>query len=80
MAIFMKICEKNFLTHFLGCFWLIETKIKDEDEIIWKNLFNFWILHIEIELQGTFHENLRKMDFFSEFLPEDILGQKCQKG
>ena len=27
MAIFMKICAKNYLTHFAGYFWLIEAKI-----------------------------------------------------
>ena len=31
---------------------------KNEDEKIWENEFNLWILLIKIKLFGNFHENL----------------------
>ena len=54
---------KTFLTN--------RGKNENENEKIWKNEFNFWILHIKVMLYGTFHENLCKKNwpnFFKRFL------------
>ena len=51
--IFMKIWEKtvcSFLTS-----W---GKNEDEDEKIWENKFDFWILHIKTRLYGNFDVRL----------------------
>ena len=40
---------------------------EDEDEEIWKNESEFWILHVKISSCGNFHENPRKK-FLTHFL------------
>ena len=67
MAIFMKICAKKILTHFVGYFWLIEAKINMKIKKIWENESNFEILHIKIRLCGNFNENPRKK-YLTHFL------------
>ena len=37
-----------------------DAKNEDENEIICKSEFDFWILHIKIRLHDNFHENLRR--------------------
>ena len=41
-------------------------KNEDEDEKLWENKFDFWILHIKIRLYGNFDVNLltRSVDPF----------------
>ena len=62
----------------------VDAKNEDEGEKIWKNVIDFWILHIKIRLCGNFHENCRKnflTHFLGKFLPEkDLLRQRCWKG
>ena len=36
----------------------VDAKNKDEDEKIWKNEIDFWIVHIKIRLYGNFDVNL----------------------
>ena len=63
MAIFMKICAKKNLTDFFRIFLTNWGKNEDEDEKIWENESNFWILHINIRMCGNFLENLYKKLF-----------------
>ena len=65
---------KKFFSYFIIKLWLwsitslspdedgkkLDAKNEDEDEKIWKNEFDFWILHMKIRLYDNFHENLRK--------------------
>ena len=64
--IFMKIWGKIFWFIFKP-FLTNQGKNEDEDEKIWQNVSNFWILHIKIRICGNFHENLRKK-FWTHFL------------
>ena len=64
--IFMKIWEKIF-DSFFKLFLTNRGKTEDEDEKIWENKFDFWIIHIKIRLCGSFHENLRKI-FLTHFV------------
>ena len=41
-------------------FLINQGKNENEDEKIWKNELDFWIIHIKIRLFGNFHENLLK--------------------
>ena len=75
--IFMKIWEKFFEKK---SFLTIRGKNEDEDEKIWGNDFNFWILHIKIRLNGIFHKNLRKNFFFGIFTCEGHTRINCRKG
>ena len=71
MAIFMKIFGKKVLIHFFVTFLTNPGKNENEDEKIWKNESDFWILHVKIRLCGNFHENVRKKffdPFFKTFL------------
>ena len=56
------------------------SKNEDEDEKIWENEFNFWILHIKIRLRGTFHKNVRKKFFFEIFTCEAHTRTEVLKG
>ena len=58
----MKMWEKNF-DSFFKPFLTNRGKNEDEDEKIWKNEFDFWILHIKIRLYGNFDVNLRTSNF-----------------
>ena len=60
--IFMKIWEKNF-DSFFKTFLTNRGKNEDEDEKIWENDLNFWILHIKIRLNGNFGVNLWTKNF-----------------
>ena len=62
VAVFMKIWEKTFDPIF-RTFLTNRGKNEDEDEKIWKNEFDFWILHIKIRKNWKNWENV----FFRNF-------------
>ena len=66
MGLFIKIWEKNFWPVF-KTFFTNWGKNQDEDEKIWKNEYDFWIIYIKSRLCGSFYENMRK-DFLTHFL------------
>ena len=41
----------------------VDAKNEDEDEKIWKNEFDFWILHMKIRSNDNFHEDFRKKNW-----------------
>ena len=45
----------------------VDAKNKDEDEKIWKNEIDFWIVHIKIRLYGNFDVNLWTKKFYPFF-------------
>ena len=52
--------EKKVFDPFYKTFLTNRDENEDEDKKIWKNEFDFWILHIKTRLFKNFHENLRK--------------------
>ena len=74
-----KSVNKKFSPIF-GTFLTNRGKNENEDEKMWENEFDKWILHIKIRLNGTCHKKYQK-NFFSKVLPpKHIVGQKCRKG
>ena len=80
IEIFMKIWGNKF-DLFFKPFLTNRGKNKDEDEKIWKNEFDFWILHVKIGLYGNFHENPRKkyLPFLRHFWLIEAKYSECEK-
>ena len=66
VSIFMKIVGKIFWPIF-KTFLANRGKNKNKNKKIWKNEFEYWILHIKIRLDVTFRKNLKKKFFFEIF-------------
>ena len=69
---FQKNPRKIILTLFGSHFLTNWDKNEDEDEKIWENEFDIWILCVKITLYKTFHENLRNKAFFEIFTRTEV--------
>ena len=67
MTIFIKICVKNFLTHFVGHFWLIEAKIKMKMKKLGKTNSIFEFSVSELGFMEIFMKIWEKKTFYSFF-------------